>query len=152
MEVIYRVANINDAEELKRLNDAFNGEGCNTVENIREGLAREDAETVFIAEGSNKLLGFCCGQMLKSVCYSVFYVEITEIYIDDLYQKQGIGKGLLNYVEDWYRQYDIHNFQLFTGNDNESAQKFYENVGYRRNDDILYRKRDWWKENQNNSN
>lgn len=67
MNVIYRIANISDSEELKRLNDEFNGEGSNTTEGIRE-----DAETVFVAELNNKLLGFCCGQMLKSICYEVF--------------------------------------------------------------------------------
>lgn len=149
MNVIYRLANIGDAEELKRLNDAFNGEGSNTLEGIREGLARDDAETVFVAEWNNKLVGFCCGQMLKSICYNVFYTEITELYVDQPFQKQGIGRNLMHYAEEWYRKRNIHDFQLFTGNDNVNAQKFYEQIGYRRNEDILYRKRDWWSKETN---
>lgn len=144
MNVKYRIADISDAEELKRLNDEFNGEDSNTIEGIREGLKRDDAETVFVAELDDKLLGFCCGQMLKSICYDVFYTEITELYINDSFQKQGIGKNLISYAEEWYRQHNIHDFQLFTGKENVNGQKFYEHIGYRRNDDILYRKRDRW--------
>lgn len=144
MNITYRIAGIGDAQELKRLNDAFNGKDYNSLEGIREALSREDAETVFVAEAGEKLYGFCCGQLLKSICYDVFYAEITEIYVEDASQKQGIGKGLLSYAEEWYRHQNIHDFQLFTGAENLNAQKFYKGQGYRRTDEIMYRKRDSW--------
>ncbi len=144
MSITYRIAGTGDAEELKRLNDEFNGKDYNTLKGIREALAREDAETVFVAEAEDRLLGFCCGQLLKSICYDVFYVEITEIYVEEAYQKQGIGKGLLGYAEEWNREKGIHDFQLFTGGENLNAQKFYKGQGYRRSDEIMYRKRDSW--------
>lgn len=144
MNITYRIANTSDTEELKRLNDEFNGKDSNTVEGIWEGIAREDAETVFVAETDGKLVGFCCGQLLKSICYNVFYAEITELYVEEVMQRQGIGKGLINCAEEWYRQKNIHDFQLFTEFKNMKAQNFYECIGYRRQDDILYRKRDWW--------
>lgn len=150
MNITYRIADTCDAEELKRLNDEFNGKDSNTTEGIREALAREDAETVFVAEAEDRLLGFCCGQLLRSICYRVFYAEITEIYVEEAYQKQGIGKGLLHYAEDWYRGRNIHDFQLFTGGENLNAQKFYKGQGYRRSDEIMYRKRDSWKQNITN--
>ncbi len=142
-EVIYRIAKIEDAQELKLLNDLFNGENSNSVGNIKEGIARNDAETVFVAETDEKLIGFCCGQLLRSICYSVFYVEITEIFIDEAFQHKGIGKGLLNFAEEWYRGNNIHDFQLFTGLNNVKAQLFYERNNYHKENDILYRKRDF---------
>lgn len=144
---VYRVANINDSVELKRLNDLFNGDGCNSLAGIEEGLSRNDAETVFVAELDNELIGFCCCQLLRSVCYSVFYIELTELYIHDSFRKRGIGKGLVSFAEDWYRQQGIHDFQLFTGNDNLSAQEFYEHIGYRSDNEVVYRKRDIWEKN-----
>ena len=144
MNITYRTADPCDTDELKRLNDAFNGVDSNNRERIREALTREDAETVFVAEAEGRLLGFCCGQLLRSFCYSVFYVEITEIYVEEALQGQGIGKGLLRYAEDWYRSRNIHDFQLFTGGENLNAQKFYKAQGYRRSDEIMYRKRDSW--------
>jgi ribosomal protein S18 acetylase RimI-like enzyme len=148
MQVLYRTATINDAKELKRLNDAFNGDNSNTVEGIAQGLLRTDAETVFVAEADGRLLGFLCGQLLKSICYSVFYVEITELFVDEGFRGQGIGKGLIRFAENHYLKQDIHDFQLFTGRSNTIAQAFYEHMGYRRHDEILYRKQDGWKRSE----
>lgn len=148
MNITYRVSDIKDAKELKRLNDEFNGENSNTEEGIREALILENAETVFVAEAEGKLVGFCCGQLLRSICYRVSYTKITELYVEEDFQKKGIGKGLVNFAEDWYRQREVHDFQLFTGSENLNAQKFYKGIGYRRSDEILYRKRDWWRKDQ----
>lgn len=148
MSPIYRIADIGDSIELKRLNDLFNGYGCNSLHSIEEGLNRNDAETVFIAEQDNKLVGFCCCQLLRSICYSVFYVELTELYVEESFRKRGIGKELVKYAEDWYRQQGIHDFQLFTGKDNLVAQEFYEHIGYRSDNEVLYRKRDSWNKNE----
>lgn len=147
MNVSYRIAEASDAEELKKLNDEFNGEGSNTIENISEGLSHENVETVFVVEFNSKLIGFCCGILIKSMCYSVSYAVITELYVNKSFQRKGIGKNLMNYAEEWYRQHDVHDFQLFTGKNNTNAQRFYEYIGYRRHEDILYRKRDWWNDN-----
>ncbi len=148
MSFVCRVADINDSIELKRLNDLFNGDGCNSLEGVVEGLKRNDAETVFVVGMDNKLIGFCCCQLLRSICYSVFYVELTELYVHDDFRKRGIGKGLVSYAEEWYRQQGIHDFQLFTGKDNLVAQEFYEHIGYRSDNEVLYRKRDIWNKNK----
>jgi ribosomal protein S18 acetylase RimI-like enzyme len=142
MPVLYRTASINDATELMRLNDAFNGYNTNTLEGIRQGFLRPDAETVFVAGSGGRLAGFLCGQLLKSVCYSAFYAEITELFVEEASRGQGIGKGLILFAEDYYRKSGIHDFQLFTSGKNTNAQAFYEHMGYRSQDDILYRKRD----------
>ena len=144
MPIRYRTASIRDAKEIKRLNDAFNGKDTNTLAGIEAGLMRRDAETIFVAEDEGLLKGFLCGQLLKSVCYSVFYVEITELFVEEASRRRGIGDGLMRFAENWYREKGIHDFQLFTGGDNFSAHKFYERMGYRRDDDLLYRKRDSW--------
>lgn len=142
--IICRVATVADTGMLKQLNDAFNGDGCNTEAQMRTGLERQDAETVFVAEQDGVLLGFCCGQLLRSICYPVFYAEITELYVIPSCQRQGVGRKLVRYAEDWYRAQEIHDFQLFTGGDNTTAQRFYERIGYWRQEDLLYRKRDSW--------
>ncbi len=148
MQILFRTASINDATELKRLNDAFNGDNSNTVEGIGQGLSRIDAETVFVAEADGRLNGFLCGQLLKSICYSVFYVEITELFVDEGSRRRGIGEGLIRFAEDFYRKQGIHDFQLFTSRSNTNAQAFYEHMGYCRHDDILYRKRDGQKQSE----
>ena len=144
MKIAVRLATTSDTKELKRLNDMFNGPDTNTMEGIMEGLAREDAEKVFVAQAEEGLVGFLCAQLLKSICYRVFYVEITELFVEEAFRGQGVGRALMQTAENYYREMGIHDFQLFTGRDNQNAQQFYERMGYRRDDDILYRKRSGW--------
>ncbi len=144
MEYMHRIAGVQDAGELKRLNDAFNGPDTNSLEGVLAGLGREDAETVFVAQAGQGLAGFLCAQLLRSFCYSAFYVEITELFVEEAFRGQGVGRSLMQYAEDHYREMGIHDFQLFTGGVNQNAQRFYERVGYRRCGDVLYRKRDGW--------
>ena len=144
MDIAVRLAVPSDANGLKRLNDMFNGQDANTYEGVLAGLTREDAETVFVARAGDDMVGFLCAQMLKSICYSVFYVEITELFVEEAFRGEGIGRALMHAAEIHFREMGIHDFQLFTGRDNFSAQQFYERMGYRRESDYLYRKREGW--------
>jgi len=47
----------------------------------------------------------------------------------------------MGYAESYYSDKNIGGFQLFTGGENISAQKFYERLGYSKTDEIMYRKR-----------
>lgn len=107
MPVCYRTASLDDAKELKRLNDEFNGDDTNTLEGIEHGINRADVETVFFAETGGRLVGFLCGQLLKSVCYCALYVEIIELFVEEGYRRQGIGEGLIRYAEDRYQEQGI---------------------------------------------
>ena len=136
-----RKASCIDALSLFELNEKFNGSTDITVEQIESSLIANDREEVFVAEIDDILVGFCCVQVFKSFCYNVDYAEITEIYIDEEYQHQSIGTKLLRYVELYFEQRGINNFQLFTGEKNYSAQSFYEKLGYKKTAEIMYRKR-----------
>jgi hypothetical protein len=85
--MLIQLANNSDAPELKILNDIFNGKGCNTVEEIEESLQKNEQEIVCVAADGNKLVGFCCGQVLKSICYSYKYGEITELFVMEQYNE-----------------------------------------------------------------
>ena len=141
MRATIRRAAESDAPGLLRLNEKFNGKSMLSAEQIRLSLAVNDREDVFVAEQEGKLVGFCCVQIFQSFCYEVRYAEITELYVDDAYQRRGIGRELLGYVEQYYEDTDIKGFQLFTGGGNVSAQAFYEKLGYKRTSEVMYRKR-----------
>jgi len=96
----YRAASIKDVPELKRLNDLFNGEGCNTLEDIEETLKYNEREIICVAADGNDLVGFCCSQFFRSMCYPINCAEITELFVMDGYRRQGIGKNLLQFTED----------------------------------------------------
>lgn len=75
------------------------------------------------------------------MCYSRHYAEITELFIDEGFRRQGVGTKLLRKVEEHFCQKNIAGFQLFTGAENLSAQMFYEHLGYQRTGEVMYRKR-----------
>ena len=70
-----RLARTSDAPELKKLNDLFNGADSNSASAIEESLAQTNQEIVCVAAKTDgdatKLIGFCCGQIVKSMCYSI---------------------------------------------------------------------------------
>lgn len=140
-DILYRLADSSDAGKFKRLNDLFNGPGTNSIENIEKYLGKIDTERVFVVEYEGNLIGFCCCRLIKSVCYDSYSFELTEIYVDENYQKKGIGKGLIDYVERYCNENNIKKIELLTGIRNIKAQRFYENLGYVRTNQIHYKKR-----------
>lgn len=139
--VKFRLALVQDAQSLKYLNDLFNGENCNSIERIRESLDHNTQEIVCVAEDEGVLLGFCCGQVFKSMCYEVNYGEITELFILDDYRRKGVGKGLMAFLEGEFQKQDIRSYQLFTGRDNDIAKRFYQSCGYSEDTEVMFRKR-----------
>ena len=133
----FRVAQLSDAPELNKLNDLFNGDGCNTLEAIEESLKENEQEIVCVAADGNKLVGFCCGQFLKSMCYSNNYAEITELYVMDEYRRQGIGRHLLQFTEDILIKREVKHLHILTGNKNIAAQALYRTCGYADTSEIL---------------
>lgn len=137
---IYKAA-VSDADALLILNEEFNGAGCTTVERIKAMLTQSKAETVFIAKCDEKAVGFCCTQLFESMCYNVNYVEITELFVEEAYRNNGVGAKLTGFAEEYFTGGNVEAFQLFTGNENLDAQRFYEKQGYKKTDEIMYRKR-----------
>ena len=133
----YRTACIDDAPELKKLNDLFNGEGCNTLEDIEESLKHNEREIVCVAANGSNLVGFCCGQIFKSICYPIYCAEITELFVMDGYRRQGIGKSLLQYTEDILIKRGVKHFHVLTGEKNTAAQALYRSRGYAETNEIL---------------
>ena len=133
----YRTAIINDAPELKKLNDLFNGEGCNTLEDIETSLKHNEREIVCVAADGNDLVGFCCSQISKSMCFPIYCAEITELFVMDGYRRQGIGKNLLQFTENILIKRGVKHFHILTGDKNSAAQALYHSCSYADTNEIL---------------
>jgi ribosomal protein S18 acetylase RimI-like enzyme len=136
-----RLAIPSDAPELLNLNDLFNGEGCNSLAAIEVSLKNNTQEIVCVAADGETLIGFCCGRILKSICYSVNYGEITELFVMESHRRQGVASGLMGFIETEFKKQSINHFQLFTGGENQTAQAFYRKQGYSKTTEIMFRKR-----------
>jgi ribosomal protein S18 acetylase RimI-like enzyme len=136
-----RLANIYDASELQKLNVLFNGEeGCNEADSIKKFLENNNQEIICVAVDKERLAGFCCGQIFKSMCYKDYHGEITELFILDEYRRQHIAKRLTEFMELAFFERGVKNIRVLTGGDNIVAQYFYRSCQYEETDEIMLEK------------
>ena len=130
-----RLARISDALELKKLNDLFNGVQSNTVEMIERSLEENKQEIVCVASQSggnaNKLVGFCCGQIIRSMCYSILYGDITEFFVIEEYRCQdSVEARLIEQIESEFDKRGVNHLHHIIGRDNLQMQELYCSLGY----------------------
>ena len=129
-KIVYRLATVSDAPELHKLNELFNDEGCNTISDIEDTLKNNSQEIVCVAAEGDTLVGFCCGQFQKSICYPQKTAEITELYVMEERRRLGIGKQLVKLLEGEFVRQGVSGVRVLTGEDNEEAQALYRSFGY----------------------
>jgi len=134
---LIRLAELSDAIELQRLNDLFNGENCNSLEGIARSLANNKHELVCVADNGEILIGFCCAQIGKSMCYPMTFAEITELFVQEQYRSQGYGRQLLQFMELQLDQLDVRHYHILTNMSNHIAKELYRSSGYVETDEIL---------------
>jgi ribosomal protein S18 acetylase RimI-like enzyme len=137
----YRLAVPADAPALLCLNGLFNGEGCNGLAAVEASLRNNTQEIVCVAADGETLVGFCCGQIFKSMCYGVYYGEITELFVVKSHRRRGVASKLISLMETEFRRLGISHFQLFTGAENRAGQEFYKKHGYTATTEVMFRKR-----------
>jgi len=138
--IAVRPARETDAVGLYALNEIFNGEGSNTLEVIESSLKRNVDEIVSVACDGDHVVGFCCGQIFRSMCYAVNYGELTELFVLDAYRRRGVGGRLIAHVESELGRRGAVAFRLLTGRDNRAAQALYRAHGYAELPEVLFRK------------
>jgi ribosomal protein S18 acetylase RimI-like enzyme len=85
-------------------------------------LAKEGKISVGFAHGMIKFLpdylgGFAVG-------------SITHIFVDDHSRQSGIGKAMVNILEDWFRAKKVHSVELQVITGNPAAKEFWKKLGY----------------------
>ncbi|MBE5793495.1 MAG: GNAT family N-acetyltransferase [Clostridiales bacterium] len=126
-----RLANERDAQSLHRLNEAFNGSGLTTPERIRDSLCRNRQEVVVVAQEGADLVGFVCVQLKRSFCYEAAMPEVTELYVEPAWRRQGLAARMLAFAEVECRSRGpMQKFELLTGQGNLIAQAVYHKSGY----------------------
>ena len=146
MTLEIRFARPEDAEDLCRLNRLFNGEGVAGPQQTREALSKAllspdgSQEQTVIALADGQAVGFLCGRILRSWCYQSPSAELTELYVLDIHRRRGVGKALIAFLEDFYRREQVCECTLKTGLHNHKAQSLYQQMGYRRESELVYQK------------
>ncbi|WP_433923263.1 N-acetyltransferase family protein [Paenibacillus taichungensis] len=134
-----RWANENDAEDLLKLNDAFNGIGT-SVEEVIDSLVLSN-ELIALAVIDDQAVGFACAQYFKSFCYLALQGEITEMYIAEVARRRGLATLLIAFIEEELKARGVTSVKILTGQSNERAIKTYEKSNYARTEEVLLQKK-----------
>ena len=129
-----------DAPALMRLNAAFNGRGLADAAHIERSLRENRNEIVCIAELDGKPAGFCCAQLVSSMCYRSQTGEITELYVEPFARRKGIATELMELAEQELVVRGATRINLLTGSDNHAARAFYESLEYETDGEMHYTK------------
>ena len=125
-----RQATPDDATELARLLDLFDRIGA-TPEQVAARLrACQNVLTTFLGEIDGQPVGFACLRLVPHLQGDEPYAELTDIYVDVPFRRQGVARALLAQVEATARAAGAREVVLITGFDNESAQAAYRASGY----------------------
>ncbi|CAI3284228.1 GNAT family N-acetyltransferase [Enterococcus cecorum] len=84
---------------------------------------------VFVAEVGAKVVGFIHVEKYK-VLYLESMVNILGLAVANNYQKQGIGRKLMEAAEQWAKENDIYTMRLNSGLSRKEAHQFYQAHGF----------------------
>lgn len=120
--LIFRNLTEQDVENVAALEgkvfaDAWTSQGVQETMNQRQAF-------IVVAESNDKLVGYCI------VYYVMDEGEIARIAVDETVRRQGVGRGLLDYVCECCKEKHVERLLLDVRESNESARAFYGNYGF----------------------
>src|SRR5215211_217697 len=125
-----RQATSDDASELARLLDLFDHMGATPEQVAARMLACQHVLTTFIGELDGQPVGFAFLRLIPHLQGDEPYAELTDIYVDVPFRRQGVARALIAQLEATARAAGAGGVVIITGFDNERAQATYRASGY----------------------
>ena len=119
-----------DATELARLLDLFDDMGATPEQVAARMLACQHVLTTFIGTMDGQPVGFACLRLIPHLQGDEPYAELTDIYVDAPFRRQGVARALIAHVEAAAWAAGAGALVIITGFDNEGAQAAYRASGY----------------------
>jgi GNAT superfamily N-acetyltransferase len=140
VNIVTRVATADDAETLARLNRDFNG-----VDEPPERLAQRvrntaRVETPILAEIDGVAVGFAALRVVPCVFYASPHAELTELYVDPAFRRQGVGQALIAHAERLAQASGAMTLLVLTDFYNDDAQMLYRRSGFVNHDLAMEKK------------
>jgi len=102
---------------------------------IKERLENNES-VIFVAlvddDGRHIPAGFTQLYPVISSARAIKNWVLNDLYVDADHRKQGIGEALIKAAMDFARAENARYIQLETANDNYTAQKLYETIGFKK--------------------
>lgn len=125
---------LNGLDPIQRTNYVPGGASFFTGKLVKDAATKEGS--IFVAEFNDNVIGFIGGYIHKQTKEELKEIKkakvgvISEFYIADNFRKQGVGRQLLQKMEDYFRSQNctVINIELFALN--SLARNFYSRHNY----------------------
>jgi GNAT superfamily N-acetyltransferase len=84
----------------------------------------------FVALIPDRVVGMVSVWLGYAVEFDERYGRITALAVDESVRRQGVGRALVDYTEQWLRAQHAGMVTLTSGSHRREAHKFYESLGY----------------------
>lgn len=86
---------------------------------------------VFVAEDNKNLVGFVAFSVRDVVRYPKPIAELDELFVSPTWRQKGLGKQLMQQVEDKAKELQCHRLYIESHYDHKAAHKLYESLGFK---------------------
>ncbi len=95
-----------------------------------EKVLNSPSNYIFVAEEGKQLVGFASFSTRNVIRYPKPIAELDELFVLEEFREKGIGKELLNSIEEKAQALDCYRLFIESNYKHETAHKFYESLGY----------------------
>ncbi|MFZ2146172.1 MAG: GNAT family N-acetyltransferase [Sedimentisphaerales bacterium] len=116
--------------------DAFFSRSASGHERFAEfllGNIENKDSCVLVAADGGRLVGYCQACMAKypPVLVGEKYVEIFDMAVTEKYQRQGIGRMIIDALRLWYADKNVDRIELKYLTANKTAEEFWIRMGFK---------------------
>ena len=138
LDYIIRECALSDAQALSRLNrDELGYDYSPELTSEKLNLLLSSAsDKIFVAEADNTVIGYIHANDYD-LLYAPHMKNIMGIAVSSSYRHCGIGRALLQKVEEWAISTGAESVRLVSGSERKDAHEFYKKCGYVQNKEQL---------------
>lgn len=133
----YQAATLADVPAMVRLLDllfTIEADFAPDTEKQTRGLSmliqHPECGMIQVARHKDQVIGMASAQLVISTAQGALSVWVEDMVVDLQYQDRGIGKQLLNRIEEWAATKGATRMQLLVDNENSSAIGYYSHLGW----------------------
>ena len=130
MSITVRQATPEDAGEIARLNATVDDLRATPEQIAAQITACAGIETMFLAEVDGHVAGMVSLRLLPNICDPIPYAELTELFVEAAYRRLGVGRALVERIEQEAKRAGANQLVLVTAFKNSRAHAFYHALGY----------------------
>ena len=87
---------------------------------------------LIVAEQQQKVIGMCSAQILISTAEGGWKALVEDVVVEEGFRGLGIGKKLLDALEDWGERQGVRRMDLLADCNNANGLNFYDHMQWRR--------------------